>query len=271
MTLRGEALRNADDRYWIVAPRKSEAPPALTLLCFPHAGAGGTIFLPWAEHLPDSVEVVGVHLPGRGTRMNEAPLRSVEEIAGRVAAAIARFERRQFSFFGHSFGAAVAHALALLLRRERRPAPRGIIVSACPAPHLEPKRSFMLHALPRDAFFAELRKLDGIPAEARANEKLQELIEPPLRADIRCRELWFAAMRAQGVPADPLDVPLYPIGGTRDAYVSADDLAQWRHHTTAISPVALFEGGHFYFQERPRPVLAEIARIAAELEPACRR
>jgi medium-chain acyl-[acyl-carrier-protein] hydrolase len=268
MTLRGEA---ADGRYWVAAPRQTGAPPKLTLLCFPHAGAGGPIFLPWVQHLPDSVAVVGVHLPGRGTRMNEAPLRSVERIAARVAAAMERFERQPFAFFGHSFGAAVAYELALRLRRRRRPAPRGIIVSACPAPHVAPKRPFMLHALPRAAFFEELRKLDGIPAEARANEKLQELIEPPLRADIRCRELWFAAMRAKGVPADPLAVPIYPLGGTRDPFVSANDLAAWRHHTTAIRPVALFEGGHFYFQESPRPVLAEIARIAAELEPACAR
>ncbi len=203
--------------------------------------------------------------------MREAPLRSVEEIVAGVASALERFEERPFAFFGHSFGGVLAYELARRLTREGGPVPRGLIISGCPAPHAEPKRSFMLHALPRDELIAELGKLDGIPAQAHGNEKLQALIEPALRADIRCRELWAAGMRAAGVPADPLPVPIYPMGGTADAFVSAGDLAQWRRYTTMMRPAALFDGGHFYFLQRPVPVLAKLAEIAAELEPACSR
>jgi surfactin synthase thioesterase subunit len=239
-------------------------------VCFPHAGAGGATFLPWSRYLPASVGVVGAQLPGRGTRLGEALLRSVEEIVPALASAMRSHEARPFSFFGHSFGAVLAYELARSLRSQNRPGPRAIIVSGCPAPHTEPKRSHMLHALPRDEFFSALHALNGIPAEALENKKLQDLIEPALREDIRCRELWWAAMRARGTPAQPpLSVPIHPMGGRADPFVSEEDLAQWRRYTTDIRPVTLFEGGHFYFKEHPRPVLAKIAAVAAELEPAC--
>lgn len=261
-------LADTGARYWVRAPLPGGTRPALRLFCFPHAGAGGAIFLDWARSLPDWIELVGVQLPGRGQRAREAPLGSVGEIVARLAQALEGERDVPWLFFGHSFGAAVAYELARLLRERGDERLRGLIASSCPAPHVAPKRTFLLHELPRERFFTELARLDGIPPEALTDRKLQELIEPPLRADIKARELWAQDLAASGPPAEPLAIPIYPLGGTADRFVTRADLAQWSAYTSAPHEPALFEGGHFYFASGPERLTAALAAIAAALRPA---
>ena len=258
-------LADTDARYWVRAPRPAGAPAALRLFCFPHAGAGGAIFLDWARFLPSWIELVGVQLPGRGQRTREVPLDSVEAIVAGLAQAFAGERGTPWLFFGHSFGAVVAYELARRLQAAGDPGPRGLIVSSCPAPQVEPKRAFLLHELPRERFFAELARLDGIPAEAHTNRKLQALIEPPLRADVKARELWGRAVRAQAAPPAPLAIPIHPLGGDADRVVTRADLARWSAYTAEPHEPVLFAGGHFYFQPSPERVTAAIAHVAATL------
>jgi medium-chain acyl-[acyl-carrier-protein] hydrolase len=254
-----------DDRFWVSPPRGhasfQDVPVALRLFCFPHAGAGGGIFLEWGGRLPRHVQVVGAHLPGRGTRTGEVPLDSVARIVAALSRAIGRWDGVPSVFFGHSFGGIVAYELARALVREGRAAPEALMVSSCPAPCVPPRRPFLVHTLPRRAFFEELTRLNGLSARDLGNEKLLELIEPALRADIKARELWSLEVRSQPPPSDPLDIPIHPLGGAADPFVSPDDLARWRAYTTDLRPTVLFEGGHFYFADALDAVTVEITRI----------
>jgi surfactin synthase thioesterase subunit len=263
-------LAETHERYWVRARRAAGARPALRLFCFPHAGAGGAIFLDWARLLPEWIELVGVQLPGRGQRARETPLDSVGALVAELARALEGQRDLPWLFFGHSFGAALAYELALALRARGDERLRGLVVSGCPAPHLALKRDVLLHELPRERFLAELARLDGIPAEALTDRKLQELIEPPLRADVKARELWTRDTVARGRPAEaPLALPLQALGGAADGFVSRAALEAWAAYTSAPREVLLFEGGHFYFQHAPERVTAVLAGIAAELaEPA---
>lgn len=264
-------LAETHERYW-VRPRRAAgaAPAALRLFCFPHAGAGGAIFLDWARLLPEWIELVGVQLPGRGQRARETPLDSVGALVAELARALEGQRDLPWLFFGHSFGAALAYELARALRAHGDERLRGLVVSGCPAPHLALKRDVLLHELPRERFLAELARLDGIPAEALTDRKLQELIEPPLRADVKARELWTRDTVVRGRPAEPpLALPLQALGGDADGFVSRAALEAWGAYTSAPREVLLFEGGHFYFQRAPERVTAVLAGMAAELaEPA---
>src|SRR5262249_33488646 len=60
-------------RKWLIAPRPNPR-AKVRLFCFPFAGGGVVSFRSWPQLLGDSVEVVAVEAPGRGTRMNEAPI-----------------------------------------------------------------------------------------------------------------------------------------------------------------------------------------------------
>lgn len=250
---------------WIVSDAEAQVPAEVRLFCFPHAGASASVFVDWSRRLPRAVEVLAAQLPGRGARRSEPPASSIEEIVAQLAAETTRYAGTPFLFFGHSFGAVLAYELAQRLHGSDGPHPQAIVISSCPAPNAPPKRRFLLHELPAREFFLELGKLGGLPAEAATNKKLQDLIEPALRADIRCRELWSQSCRKAGPPLARLPVPLYPMGGTRDRFVSREDLEQWASYTTRMQAVALFEGGHFYFLERSADVTAALAEIATKL------
>jgi|GEM_PF-1411144 len=233
----------------------------MRLFCFPQAGAGGGVFFDWPKHLPPWIEVLGIELPGRATRLNEPPLASVAAMAERLAEAMGRLDPKPALFFGHSFGAIVAYELTQRLKLGAMPLPLAMIVSACAAPHLPSRFAANLYALPCKEFLFELSKRGGLPLEAETNCKLQELIEPALRADIRCRELWLASRT--GVLPEPLQMPIYPMGGASDDFVAETDLAQWQRYTNEMHPVVLFPGGHFYLRQELRAVAERIAEIAS--------
>src|SRR5690606_33103860 len=48
---------------------------SLRLFCFPHAGGSAALFHRWPLQLPKTLELLGVQLPGRGSRFNEPHVR----------------------------------------------------------------------------------------------------------------------------------------------------------------------------------------------------
>src|SRR5258708_37682960 len=103
---------------WVAVPHpKPEA--NLRLFCFPFAGAGASVFFPWAKALAHlSVELRCIQYPGRENRLQEEPLDSVTEMVSGIAGALAPSLSRPFAFFGHSLGALIAFETARQLRRQ---------------------------------------------------------------------------------------------------------------------------------------------------------
>ncbi|CAK9096100.1 Gramicidin S biosynthesis protein GrsT [Durusdinium trenchii] len=120
-------------------PWLAEAPGALTsgvalrLFCVPPVGMGGAAFHPWVKHLPRSVELLSVELPGRGFRLSEAmTAKSLPQLARDVLDGIGRetFVDLPFVLFGHSFGAWLAYEMLQELLRRAWPRPLKLYVSA---------------------------------------------------------------------------------------------------------------------------------------------
>ena len=93
------------------------------------------------------------------------------------------------------------------------------------------------------------RRYGGIPAEILAEKDLLELLLPSLRADIAMLE---AHEHRAGLP---VQTPLHAIVGDSDALVSPGEMAPWAAETAGEFEVSILEGGHFYFQPDPRPLL----------------
>ena len=87
------------------APTKID--PVIRLFCFPYAGAGAAIFRLWPNHLPEDVEVVSVHPPGRAHRLREPSLTRVEAMVEMAFESFRYLLDRPFAVFGHSLGAVV--------------------------------------------------------------------------------------------------------------------------------------------------------------------
>ncbi|HUK16279.1 MAG TPA: thioesterase domain-containing protein [Bryobacteraceae bacterium] len=210
---------------------------------FPHAGGGapawgGSFFVP-------------VRLPGRESRLAEAPFERMQPLIAALASAIEGYLDRPFAFFGHSMGAVVAFELARELRRRRRPVPGMLIASGARAP-----RYRLGHIPPPDPsdeqLLADLRRLSGTPAELLEDRAGLRAVLPALRADAALYRYYVYR------PEPPLDAPIRAYGGLDDPNVTREHLEAWAGETTASFAVRRFPGGHFYWQGHREELLAAI-------------
>jgi len=239
----------------VVPFRRCTGVPAIRLFCLPFAGGSAAGYLAWAGRLPDHVEVCPVELAGRGARCDEEALVSVPVLAAEVAAAITADTALPYAIFGHSMGGLLAYEVALLLRQWRAPEPVRLLVSSARSPDRWNRRA-RRHHLASDAELIDLMRAEGgTPPDLFDYPELLACALPALRADLRACETYRYAPATGG----RLAVPVSVFGGRTDEEVTMDDLAGWRRHTDGPVAVHVFEGGHFYHQERRDEVLATVA------------
>jgi surfactin synthase thioesterase subunit len=231
--------------------------PELRLVCLPHAGGSAAAYAAFPAGLPRGVEVVGVELPGRGTRHDEPPLRSLDAVVMGVAGALAELPARRWAVLGHSLGAIVAFELVRRLRRDGGPAPELLIVAAREGPHLPLARD-PVHELPDEGFLTALDHLGGTPPEVLDEPELMAAAMPALRADFAISDTY------EHVEGEPLGVPILALGGRDDPDVEPARLEAWEEHTTAGFSSTVLPGGHFFVRQC-EPVVLQI--LARELQP----
>lgn len=222
----------------------------MRLFCIPYAGAGASVFRTWPDDLPVDIEVLAVQLPGRESRIRDAPLATLSDLLPKLTAVIAPLLDRPFAIWGHSMGALIAFELAREFRRRYALLPQHFWASARQAPHLPERRSPM-RDLPAPEFISELtRRYDGVPREVLADADLMRLFLPMLRADISIIETYSY------IAEPPLDCPISAFGGLQDPLVTEHELNAWRIHTLRQFQLQMLPGNHFYLQ-RNRTLLLE--------------
>ncbi|MDQ0786683.1 thioesterase II family protein [Streptomyces sp. B3I8] len=241
------ASRPAPSRTpWLVCRRPR--PGAIGLYCFAHCGGTAGEFARWADELPDA-EVRAVQLPGRGSRIDEPVLTSMQSL---VAALLAHLDfDGRFVFFGHSLGALVAFEVARGLRDRGRAQPERLFLSASPAPHL-PRTLPPVHHLDDQDLLAAITDMYGtLPAALKEDPELLRLMMVPHRADFRIVETY------QYLPGAPLDIPLHVVTGREDRH-TAEQMTAWSTHSRVPVDLHPLPGGHFYLREQRSALLAHL-------------
>ena len=240
-------------RWLLRRHRRPEAP--LRLYFFPHSGGSVGEYLRWSDDLPD-VEVFGVQTPGRGSRLDEAPLTRMDDLVEALASEV-KFGA-PYAFFGHSLGAAVAYELAVALRDRGLPGPRRLYLSAHEAPHLR-RQGESMHRLDEPSLIAAVEEQYGpLPPEIHEDAEWRGLVLGGLRADMEIVHTY------RHTPTAPLKCAITALGGTND-FVAEHDLAAWDRYTTGAFALRMFAGDHFYFQEHYGDVLRFLVADLAEL------
>lgn len=233
----------------------------LRLFCLPYAGGSASIFRTWAAHLPETVDVCPVQLPGRGARLQEAPFEQFSSLVGAVATAIAPYLDMPFAFFGHSLGGLVAFEIIHRIRVEHLRLPVHLIVSGCTAPRLGIRRR-VLSTQPEQELVKELRYLNGTPSTLLENGEFLALTLPSLRADFALYESYRYTPRA------PLECPITGFGGMQDREADRQQLEPWGEETRSEFSLHLLRGDHFFLHSAETTLLALITR---HLYPLVRR
>ena len=226
---------------------------SLRLFCFPYAGGGATIYHSWPASLPPTVEVCGIQLPGRGSRLKEKPYTRASPLIESLAVEMAPYLDRPFAFFGHSLGAMISFELAHRLRGERGLEPAHLFVSGRRAPQL-PKPDRDIYQLPEPEFIEQLRRLNGTPREVLEHPELMGVMIPSLRADFEMSETYVYSARP------PLRCPITALGGLEDEEVTRPDLEAWRAQTSGPFSLRLLPGDHFFLHSSKSVILQLISR-----------
>jgi pyochelin biosynthesis protein PchC len=231
--------RRPDTGPWLRAYRRVPQ-PALRLLCFPHAGAGGSVYQPWAEHLSSDVELWVARYPGREDRLAEPFASSLTELADEVAAAAARhLSDVPIVLIGHSMGAVVAYETTDRLESRHGVMPAALVVSARESPaRAEPTG---LHLLDDEALLVRCRDLGIAPDDdAYANPELAALLLPVLREDFRL------LANQPMTPAKRVLARMLACVGDTDPACTPADMAGWADAAAGEFELRVLSGNHFY-------------------------
>lgn len=237
--------------------QRDDTRPRLRVLCFPYAGGNSMLFRPWCRALPD-VQICAPALPGRGPERDPAPPADMGGLVERLLATVRPLLDRPYVVFGHSMGAAVAHALVTRLAAVGGPQPVRFFASACRPPHL-PRTGTPLHERSDRALLGAVHdpraeRMLSLPGTAQRLSRL--------RADLAIYESYRPGRD------DRVDCPVTAFGGTDDPIISRDELSRWRDLTTASFVRRMVPGDHFYLVRNQPTLLRALGR---ELESAVPR
>lgn len=250
---------NPTERW--LAYREVNPRARMRMFCFPYAGGGASVYRGWGASLPADVEVCPVQLPGRESRMREAPFVRSEPLVTAIVDALQPYMNLPFAFFGHSMGAALGFEAARELRRRGLPQPAHLFVSGRRAPQLPPREEPIWN-LPEPEFLVKLRELNGTPEEVLQHEELMKLLIPILRADFQVNETYELTTE------EPLAIGISAFGGLGDEDVTRDDVAAWQENTTGRFRMRMLPGDHFFIHGSKDLVLEAVTRDFAEISAA---
>jgi len=237
-----------------------ERPDAvLRLFCFHYAGGGANLYRTWGRHLPDTVEVCPIQLPGRETRICDQPYTRLNLLVDDLLTDVFTQQDKPFALFGHSMGAVIAHELAHEIEERALGHLAALMVSGRRAPHL-PSTEPDIHTLPEAEFIQKIREFGGTPEEVLEMPELLELLIPLLRSD-------FELLETQGhVRQSKLSCPIYAFGGTDDVKVPWDTVEGWCEHTKADFDSRQYDGGHFFVQSCQEQLMRDLNLVLSGMK-----
>jgi surfactin synthase thioesterase subunit len=242
------------ERRWLKRFGPPGAEPAISLLCFHHAGGNAGMFRHWAGQLPPQVGLVAAQLPGRADRFLETPYDRMDPLVDELIGVLRPLLARPFACFGVSMGARVSWALAHALRERGLPQPAALFLSASGGPLLD-DGDWPWEAR-GDGLEGYVREMGGTPAAVLAEPSLLAALLPTLRADL-------TVLSTHGFhPEVPLEIPVHAFAGAEDAEASPERTARWSAETTGPFALDVFACGHFFDEAAEQTM---IKTIGAEL------
>lgn len=212
--------------------------PSMRLFCFPYAGGNGQIFKSWINSLPESIEVVGIELPGRGRRFSEPFIEDINTMVDLLYESIKGSLDIPFAFYGHSNGALLVFELSKKILSRLGMSPIKVFIAAKRSPHLG--REYPLHRLCDQDFIKVIRDYQGTPLQVFANPELLELYLPILRADFALSENYVF------VDQNPLAVDAVLIAGDQDKIARVEDVFAWEKLFVSPPHKEIVTGDHFF-------------------------
>ncbi|MFC9433660.1 SDR family NAD(P)-dependent oxidoreductase [Nocardia sp. NPDC057030] len=261
------AAETAGTQRWIHTVKGRSSTASLRVFALPFVGGGASVFTPWPNFLPDTVEVVGIQYPGREDRVNEVPIDSMPAFIEELADAMLPHLDRTFAIYGHSMGSLLAYELTKYLEQNYAEVPLKLIIGGWPSPALVESYVRNLKHI-RDGFdmdresdsrVLEVLRDNDLLAIPVADEASVKPMMPAVRADLKMlgdyRFEHGVALRA----------PITVLRGADDHLFEVDQLQGWEKLTSGRFELTTVPGGHLFIQNPSAQVMRTIAdELSAE-------
>lgn len=227
--------------------------------CLPHAGGSAGAYLTWSRsHAAPGLSFVPVELPGRGTRLGEPPLASMDDVVeGFLSVLHGRPAGERFLLMGHSMGAQIAYEAARRLAARGSTAPEALVVSGCRPPGAPV--ALPVHGRRDSDLLKGIIALGGTSPEVLQHRDLLAMLLPVLRADLGLLARYMTDVRPTA-----LACPILALAGADDRLAGPPWVTGWRMMTAGAFRHQVLPGGHFFLYDRPADVMAEILQTARE-------
>jgi surfactin synthase thioesterase subunit len=237
------------------------------VFALPFVGGGASVFTPWPDHLPDTVEVMGIQCPGREDRMEEEPFDSMPALVEELADAMLPYLDRSFAIYGHSAGGLLAYELTKHLEQQYGEVPMKLIIAGWPSAALvEDYVRGLKHVGPDVDLDRETddRVLDVLRANGLFTAQLDDdasvkALMPSVRADLKM----LGNYRFENGVA--LRAPLTVLRGDEDPLFTLEQLQAWEKLTSAGFSLTTVPGDHLFIRNPSAQVMRTIAdELSAE-------
>lgn len=219
------------------------------LYCIPYAGASAGFYVNFAKHVETDMEVVPLELAGKGSRFGESFFKSIEEAAADLYEKNIQETDGNYVLFGHSMGGLIALEFCYLLKKNGKPMPQKLILSAALPPHLE--RETKISNLPAEAFMNQLEQWGSDLEELRSDPDLQEIFLPIIRNDMDMVEAY------QWKHEGKLETDILALYGTFD-HITFPKGNEWAKYTNRDFTIREVNGNHMFVQSHMAEVVQAI-------------
>jgi surfactin synthase thioesterase subunit len=231
----------------------------LTLFCLPFAGGNQYSYRCYAEKAPRFLNIVPLEYPGRGGRINEPLLTSIDHLVNDLFMQVIKWSAAgSYAIYGHSMGGVLGCFLVRKIIQMGHFVPLHLFISGTPGPSSLGKDPTRRHLLGKDEFKAELRRLNGCPPEILENRELFDFLEPILRADFQLVENFVY------IETPPMDIPITVISGLAED-MDEEGISSWRKESTKTVDFHVMPGDHFFIYPCAKQVMDIITKNLAAL------
>lgn len=221
----------------------------MKLFCFSYAGGSAMVYSKWREMIDESIEIVPVEIPGRGTRFCEKLCDNMENLIDDIYSKLAnQFIEEEYMIYGHSMGSWIAYYLTQRIREKGIRLPERLFLSGKEAPHIN-KNNILYHKLNNKEFINKIYDLGGTPKELLENKELLDIFIPILKNDYKVIETCKYEK-----PEKAFDFDITIFNGTQDT-LTEEDISAWSSYTSKNFFTYNFDGGHFFIHDYAKQML----------------
>lgn len=229
----------------------------MKLVTFPHAGGFGSYYRPLKELEQSGINVVNYEYPGHGSRFREALFEDADSAIATVFSDLfSEGSNEDIIFFGHSMGGYVAYEVAYEMRIkgiENRL--KGIIVSGAVPPVLDVSSGIDLEN--DEEIIRYLASLGGVNSTVFDCAEFMNMHLKIVRADLKLIDNYKFR-----IPEKPFEFPVKLLYAHDDKIMaSAEKMELWGSITNSYLGSAVFDGGHFYLNQKWDKITAEITDV----------